>query len=364
MSSLHQARATVTVPAETLQVFIDTLFRHGGFTAEESARTADSLIQSSLRGHDSHGVVRCAEYIADRARNRIASDVALKVISETESLIAADAGFGLGQVQMPALLERLEEKVRANGLATGTLKNCGHAGRLGEWAEWGAERGLAAMVATNDNGVFLSTAPPGGKAARTSTNPMAFGIPLEGEPFILDMSTSAVAFGKLRIAHMSGEPCPPGWIQDANGLPSIDPSVLFGEPRGTLLPMGGADGYKGFGLALMIDCLVAGLSGGHCPPAREGAPYCNNVLCVLWDPERFNGLAHMRQEAWKLLAFVRETPMREGAPAIRLPGDRSHHETARRMRDGIPLGTGICNALRDQAARLGIPLPPQLEKEG
>ncbi len=351
-----------SVPSETLRLFIARLFTAGGFLPEEAERAADSLTDSSLRGHDSHGIIRCAEYVIDREKGRLVSGAKLEILHETGAMLAGDAGFGLGQVQMPRLLEKLETKARGAGIATGVLRHCGHAGRLGEWAEWAAGQKLASLVAVNDNGVFLSTAPPGGKAPRTSTNPIAFGIPLDGDSFVVDMSTSAVAFGKMRIARLAGERCAAGLIQDVEGLPSTDPNVLFEEPKGTLLPMGGAQGYKGFGLALMIDCLTAGLSGGYCPPAPENAPYANNVLCVLWDPERFSGLSHMQDQARKLLEFVRATPMQGGQDSVRLPGDRARRTYETRSREGIPLNAGLCASLKKLAQRLDVPLPSELEK--
>ncbi|MBU6475298.1 MAG: Ldh family oxidoreductase, partial [Alphaproteobacteria bacterium] len=176
--------------------------------------------------------------------------------------------------------------------------------------------------------------------------------------FTLDMSTSAAAMGKIRLAYISGASVEEHLLQDAQGHPATDPAVLFMEPKGSLLPMGGSGGgYKGFGLSMMVDCLVAGLSGGFAPPAPEGAPPTNNVLVNIWNPEKFSGVAHMQKEAEKYLAFVRATPPVDPARPVRVAGDRAQEEKIRREKNGIPLSRGSAVALARQAEKLGIAAP-------
>ena len=174
----------------------------------------------------------------------------LEIVRETESLVVADAGFGFGPVQMVRLIEKLVPKAKKNGLACGFLRNSSHVGRLGAWVEHAACLGMAALMTVNDNGVLQCVAPPGGTGPRLSTNPLAIAAPTGNAPLVLDMSTSAVAQGKVLLARLAGRDCPPGWLLDADGNPTVDPSVRFQEPAGTILPLGGEQGYKGFGLAL------------------------------------------------------------------------------------------------------------------
>jgi len=347
------------IPADRLQAFAAAVLEAGGFTHEEAALTAKSLVQSNLMGYDSHGVVRVAEYVACLRKGELASGIGLAIRHETANTCTADGQRGLGQIQMPRFLDLLLGKTEKNGVVSGALRNCGHVGRIGEWVEYIASKGLAGFVAVNDNGVLHCVAPPGGKEGRTSTNPVAFGIPLsDGKAFTLDISTSATAMGKMRLAYMSGENCPPHLIQDAAGNPSTNPAVLFEEPKGALLPMGG---YKGFGLSMMVDCLTAGLSGGFAPPAPADALILNNVFVNIWNPDAFSGLAHMQAEAEKYLAFVRSTKPIDPSKPVRVAGDRSSTEKAKRLKDGIPLSSGSCNALCAEANKLGVPLPKEFE---
>ncbi|MCB9988243.1 MAG: Ldh family oxidoreductase [Rhodospirillales bacterium] len=349
-----------TIDKNTLESFAATLLQAGGFTQEEAGITAQSLVLSNLYGHDSHGVIRIIEYLSSLADGEIVSGVDLRVENETNNSLCADACFGLGQVQMPRLLDALMAKLPGNGVVTGSLYNCSHVGRLGEWTEYIAHKGLAGFTLANDNGVVEFVAPPGGKTARTSTNPIAFAVPLQnGEIFSLDMSTSATAMGKVRLSYLAHQDCPAGVLQDSNGNSTNDPAVLYNDPKGSVLPMGGAQGYKGFGLSMMVDCLVAGLSGGFTPPAPADSLYCNNVIACIWDPAQFAGLAHMQQQAEKYLDYVRQTPPIDPAKPVRIAGDRSKQEKAKRLKDGIPLSLATGQRLAKYAGKFGVALPDE-----
>jgi hydroxycarboxylate dehydrogenase B len=339
------------IEATRLRQFVSRLFQAAGVVATESDWVAESLVESNLCGHESHGVVRVMEYIDLIRAGDLRSDVELKTVSETGGLLVSDAQLGFGQVQMRKLLDRLEDKARTLGIAVGTVTNCGHVGRLGEWCQLLAERGLASWLTVNDNGVLTCVAPPGGTEPRISTNPIAIGVPNDDTPIVLDISTSVVANGKIRVAQISGEQCPDGWIIDHNGLPTNDPNVRFNDPKGSILPMGG---YKGFGLGLLLDMLVGGLSGGQSPPADEGEIECNNVLMVVFDPEKFAGTDHFKTQVNQLTEFTRNTPTRSDTQAIRLPGDRSTQLRAQRLQDGLPLDDGTWNALATLATELDV----------
>jgi uncharacterized oxidoreductase len=180
-------------------------------------------------------------------------------------------------------------------------------------------------------------------------------VPTGGEPLVLDLSTSIVANGKVKAKLLARESCPPGWLQDANGNPTTDPATRFREPFGTLLPLGGeSHGYKGFGLGLLLDVLIGGLSGGSCPPAEPSEIGTNNVLMVLWDPARFAGTSHFLGEADKLIEYVRATPRKPGVDRITLPGDRSAAIRRERLANGIPLDAGTWTMLCEAAKELNV----------
>jgi len=345
---------TVSVAADALQDFAARLLQAADVDADEARIVAASLVDSNLRGHDSHGVTRIPGYVEQIRTGGLVSGAELKPISETQSLFCADAGFGFGMVQTVRLIERLAPKAREHGVACGTLQNSGHLGRLGEWVERVARDGLAALLAVQDNGVLQCVAPPGGTQPRISTNPIAIGVPTGGEPLVLDMSTSVVANGKIFVAQSAGRQCPPGWLQDANGRPTTDPTVRFSDPRGTILPMGD---YKGFGLGLLFDILIGGLSGGFCPPQRPEAKNTNNVLLVIWDPDKFSGQAHLLTQADELIAYVRATNRKPGVDSIRLPNERGTKLRQQRREQGVPLDHGTWKSLGALASDLKVDVP-------
>jgi uncharacterized oxidoreductase len=347
----------IRVDSESLTRFAMSLFGAAGVPEDEAELVSISLVGSNLRGHDSHGVVRIPGYLPLLETGELVAGAELVVHSETAAMLCADAGFGFGMVQMTRLIERLDEKVDELGVACGTLVRCGHVGRVGEWAELVASRGRAGLVTVNDNGVLKCVAPPGGTEPTLSTNPIAIGVPTGDQPMVLDISTSVVANGKVLVQQIAGESCPEGWLLDSEGQPTTDPEVRFSDPRGTILPMGG---YKGFGLSLLLDILVGGLSGGSCPPAAADAPGTNNVLLVVWDPERFAGAGHFLGEADRVIEFVRGVQRMPDVESIRLAGDRSRETMRLRLAEGVPLDRGTWASLCETAEGLGVE-PPTTE---
>lgn len=340
-----------------LKDFVARLFVAAGAPQFDADVVADSLVESSLRGYDSHGVVLARWYLSQIRNGELVPGASFTVLHETPALLAGDGGLGFGQVQCGRLVDRVAAKARDAGFAGGTLRRSGHVGRLGEWVERAAAQGLAALIAVNDNGVIRTVAPPGGTEGRISTNPIAIAVPTGSDPLVLDISTSAVANGKLRIARVEHRQVPLGWIQDAAGNPTTDPNVMLADPPGALLSFGGDQAYKGFGLGLVFDILTAGLAGGFCPPAAAGTQEWNNVLLVVWDPARCAGASHFTAEADKLIAAVRGTPRKPGVDQIQLPGDRSAAIRRQRLTSGIPVTDEVWEQLTHVAAKLRVDAP-------
>lgn len=346
-----------TFSPEVLGDFVCRLFIAAGATNAEGETVAASLVESNLRGYDSHGVILARWYLSQMKHGELVSGAAFEVLHETPALLACDGHLGFGQIQCRELVSRVCDKAKASGIAGGTMRRCGHVGRLGEWVEQAATAGFGALISVNDNGVIRTVAPPGGMRSCLSTNPIAIGVPTGDEPLVLDISTSAVANGKLKVARALGKPVPLGWIQDAQGNPTTDPHVMLADPPGSLLPFGGDQGYKAFGLSLLFDILIAGLSGGFCPPAAPGTQEWNNVLLVVWDPAKCAGRDHFLAEADKLIAAVRNTPRKSGIDRIQLPGDRSAEIHRRRLESGIPVEGEAWDALVKIASKLNVDPP-------
>jgi L-lactate dehydrogenase len=190
-------------------------------------------------------------------------------------------------------------------------------------------------------------------------NPLAAGIPTSGDPILLDVSASYTTNGMTMRLHAAGQSLPHPWVQDAQGNPTRDPGVLFAQPRGTLLPLGGLEaGHKGFALALLIEALTAGLAGHGRADPSEG--WGATVFVQVLDPAQFAGTdAFVRQMDWLVRACHDATP-RPGGPPVRLPGERALRLYRRQSAEGIALYPTIMPALAPWADKFGIAPPAAL----
>jgi len=337
--------------AQTLQTFSAQLLQAGGATANDAEVVSESLIQANLRGHDSHGIMRIPSYLENVSNGRIQPGQSLEIIKEAPAVIVGDGGWGFGQVISHELMNRLMEKASSQGIASGTLRQTAHIGRLGEYAELAASHHLASLIIANTHGAAHRVAPVG-------TNPICMGMPGgQAGPFVMDFGTSATAEGKVRVKRIAGEQVPPGLILDSEGRPSTDPHVIYGDPPGTILPMGGNQAYKGFGLAYMIEMFSGGLSAGQCSYPTPPKPLGNCALFVLFDPELFGGLEHLKQEVSQLEEFVRSSPAIDPDKPVTLPGDPELRTLELRQKSGIPLDAGNWQALTELAEKLGVKAP-------
>jgi uncharacterized oxidoreductase len=347
-----------TFPAETLVRLSQSLFEAAGVPADDASVVARSLVDANLCGHDSHGVMRVPQYLGFLREGTYKADALFTVLSETPALVAADGGWGLGQVQTYRLLGKMFPKAKQLGVAAGTLRNCGHVGRLGEYAEAAAREGMAFFGTVNSHGAGRRVAPPGGTEGRLSTNPICFGAPTSGEPVVLDFGTSAAAEGKVRVNLQKKIPVPAGWLVDHAGQPTTDPNALYTDPPGSILPFGGPQMYKGFGLGLLLDILAGGLSGG--PSSNPAFPLPgqgNTALFVVFNLALFAGVEHFLQQSDMLTAFVRSCPRTGGVECITLPGDPEQAAKKQRLAEGIPVPDGTWEVIAKAAAELKVPLP-------
>jgi uncharacterized oxidoreductase len=347
-----------TILPKDLTDFATSLLIAGGLDSAEAALVARSLVDANLKGHDSHGVMRIPYYLDGLAKGEVTAGAPFTVLKETPALLAADGHWGFGQAQARRLMERIIAKARGPGVCVGTLIHCSHIGRLGEYCEQAAEANMVSMVMVNTHGYSRRVAPPGGKAPRLGTNPIAIGVPHQHQPLLLDFGTSATAEGKVRVKKIAGQLCPDGWLLDSEGRPTNDPNTLYANPPGTIRPMGGDQAYKGFGLGLMVEIFAGALSGGVCIREKPINQIGNCVLMQVFDTAQLGGSDHFAREVAGLVEFVRSCPRIEGVSEILLPGDPERKTQAARM-SGIPLDEGNWNALLQLAVKLGVAAPAQ-----
>jgi uncharacterized oxidoreductase len=344
--------------ADVLNDFSKRLFLAGGLDQEAAEIVSNSLVEANLRGHDSHGVMRIPFYIGRVADGGLNPKSRLTIVKESASSIMADGGWGMGQVLTRDLMNRLIEKCKTSAVAFGTLIKSSHIGRLGEYAEMAADAGFASIMGANTHGAAQRVAPIGGKRPRLGTNPICMGMPGgKNGPFIFDIGTSATAEGKVRVKKIAGQTVPGGWLLDPDGRPTIDPNQLYGDPPGTILPLGGDQAYKGFGLAFMVEMFSGAISGGQCAYPNPPPPIGNAAFFLVLNPEFFGGLPHLNDEIVRLEEYVRGVPRIDGVEEIFLPGDPERRAMQNRRAHGIPIDDGNWKALADLALKLKVDLP-------
>jgi uncharacterized oxidoreductase len=325
---------------------------------DRAKTVAESLVLANLCGHDSHGLLRLPQYVDFIRTGAYSPNADLMVESDQGAVVTTDGGWGLGQVQAHRLLDLVLPKARQFGLASGTGRHFGHIGRLGEYAERVAGEGMILMATVNNCGAGQRVAPPGGTEPRLGTNPLCVGVPTGRDPVVLDFGTSVAAEGKVRTYFMNErKPVPEGWLLDSTGEPTTDSSVLYEKPLGSILPMGGTQAYKGFGLSFVLDILAGGLTGGK--SAYPGAPPAkgNNVFFLVIQPTFFAGADHLLSEALGLSEYVTSSKRRPGVDRILLPGDPERISEAKRTAEGIPIEASHWEKLVALAESAGVSAP-------
>jgi len=265
-----------------------------------------------------------------------------------------DGQRGFGQVAAAEAMKYAIEQARAVGVSAVTLSNCYHSGRLAVYSLMAAREGMIGIVMVNAGGGGQSVTPFGGLGRRLATNPFAIAIPSQGDYFpVLDIATSMVPEGKIRDYHRKSERLPNGWIVDSLGRPSNDAADFYELPGGAVLPWGGAVGYKGFGLALMIDVLAGALSGaGCCGP--ETVPARDGVLLLAIDIEQFTEMGAFHKQVTRLLNHVKSCPPAPGFKEVFVPGELEHRESLKRRRTGIQVDDATWGEIQALVNRYGV----------
>jgi len=306
-----------------------------GVPADEAQVVARSLVTSNLLGHDSHGVLRLPQYLGMIRDGQVRPGVSVTVVRETSCTALVDGNHGFGQVVARQAMEIAIAKAATHGTSSVAVRHSNHVGRLGEYATMATDRGMIGMAMVNNHGGGLCMAPWGGISRRLSPNPLAFAIPTdEGDPIVLDMTSSVCAEGKLRVLRNQGRALPEGWVIDAQGRATTDPSDFYGPPQGALLPLGGPVGYKGFGLCLVMDILAGALSGAGCSGSSDAMGLQGLFLTVI-DVASFTTPEEFKRQVSDFILYLKSSPRLPGVAEILIPGEPEFREQRRRLREGI-----------------------------
>ena len=342
------------ITAERLADFVTAIFVAARARPEFARETAEHLVLANLKGHDSHGVGMVPAYVDGIAGGHLDVDGEAEVRRDRGAILLLDGGFGFGQVVGRQATDLAIERARDTGLVSLALRNAHHLGRIGTYGERCAEAGYVSLHFVNVVGHHPVVSPWAGREARMLTNPFCCAVPREdGRPIVLDMATSAIALGKVRVAHMKGEAAPSNTLLDHAGRPTDDPDVLFEEPRGSIRPFGL---HKGYGLGLVCELLGGGLAGEWTIQSGRDSPdtIINHMLMFVVDPDVFGGGEAFRREVREMADYLLATAPGDGHDRVRLPGDPEDESMRERRAGGIPIDDNSWSDIVAAARRAGL----------
>jgi uncharacterized oxidoreductase len=310
----------------------------GGSSPAEAEIVAGHLVEANLRGHDSHGVGMLVAYVRDLEGGTLKANQTPEIVSDTGTISVWDARAGYGQVIAREAVEWAIGAARTHGVAVNGLRNAHHIGRVGTYGEIAAAAGMVALHFVNVASGPPAVAPFRGREGRFLTNPVCVAIPgtNSNAPILLDFATSRVALGKVRVAHNAGKPMLDGALLDHTGKPTTDPSVMYSEPRGVVLPFGE---HKGSGLALVCELLAGAIVGSATvtsptPPERG---IINGMLSIVIDPARLSTRDSMMAEIDAMVSWVKSAQPADPDLPVLVAGEPEQIARARRIADGIEI---------------------------
>jgi len=330
------------------------IFQAAGCSPEDAKVVVDHLVESNLFGHDSHGAIRFHQYARDIREGRYQVDAKPRIDRDRPCVAVVDGCGALGPIAATFATRLAIDKARQQGVATVALHNSSHIGRVGAYPLMAARDGLIGQAFVNAGKLGFEVAPFGGIDGRLSTDPIAFAGPRrDSDPIMLDMTTAVAAVGKIWVAQNRQEKLPPGWIVDANGEPSQDPHAFTGDPPGAILPLGGNVGYKGFGLAVMVELLGGALSGHGCA-AGERKLITNGMIINVYCIEHFVDRCRYEDEVEGFVQHVKSSRPASGVGEILFPGEIEFKTARQRQTAGIELDQVTWDQICDEAQKLGI----------
>jgi LDH2 family malate/lactate/ureidoglycolate dehydrogenase len=343
--------------AADLRGFAAALFRNGGLEGDKPDVSADVLVEADLMGHTTHGLALAPRYLQEMTGGSMATSGEPSVVADRGACVCWD-GQRLPGVWLTAKAVDLAlERVAAYGTVTVAVGNSHHIGSLAAYLPRATERGCLAIISSSDPSQ-KTVAPFGGREPVFTPNPIAVGIPTNGDPVLLDTSASITTNNMGARLVREKRRFPGAWALDAAGHPTDDPTVL--TAGGSILPAGGMDhGHKGYAWALLAEALTQGLAGFGRADEPTGWGAC--VFVQIIDPAAFGGRhAFTRQTDW-LVRACQSSPPRPDVDQVRVPGQQALARKRNALARGVILHPGVVDALRPWAERFGVPVPEVLQ---
>jgi len=347
-------------PYEQHRAQLKVILLAWGMPEDNAEATADILSWADLHGVDSHGISMLPGYDRLRRSGRANMAARPRIIKETPVSALVDGDGGLGHVPARFAMLVAIDKAKQSGMAITAVRNSAHFGATGYYTLMAAKEGLIGMACTGASSIQV--APTFGKEAKLGTDPWSFAAPTtDGRPFLLDMATTTVAAGRIRNKANEGLPCPPGWVLNKDGLPSTDP-LEAREKGGFLTSLGGSpenSSYKGYGLSVMVNILGSCLSGASLitDPMHTKKPQGNDIghCFIAIDPGLFRDRDEFTADVTRFCTDLRATKPVDPDQPVMVAGDPQWNNAATRLRDGIPVGAGLLNQIRQIAQACAAP---------
>src|ERR1700731_4278794 len=340
------------IPAERLTEIGRALFVAAGTPPEEAEIVVRHVVNANLAGHDSHGVIQIPTYIERIKVGHIVPGARWKIVQESPTTTVVDGHWGFGYVVNERAMRLTIEKAEKSNVAAATVFRQGHIGRLASYTLMAAKAGMIGLITSDSGRSPKAVAPFGGREARLGTNPISVGMPSDlAGPLSLDMAPSAAAAGKIALSVARGTPVPPGWIIDRDGRPTTDPSQL--RQGGGLLPVGGSEGYKGYGLSVMVEILcglLTGLGFGVEPTGRNN----DGCFMAVFKVDAFRPLTEFKQDIGEFVRYLKATKPAEGSAGVYYPGEIEHMREEDRRANGTEMEDSTWDKIKSLAEGYGL----------
>ena len=324
--------------AEELTTICLNVFQKLKIPAAEAEVVTKSMVDANRVGHDSHGVIHLPKYVRELEAELIQPGAPIETLHESASIAVLDGNWGFGPVIATYAVELAIQKAKQTDISSVAVSQCNETGRLGGHACLAADAEMIGLLMANDHGGGTCVAPHGGVEGRLATNPIACAVPIEGQdPIVLDMSTSVVASGKIRLKQHQDEALPHGWLIDTDGKSTTNADDFYGTPPAALLPFGGTvSAHKGFGLSVIVDILSGALTGAGCSQS-EDARVGNGLFVLVINVASFREFPGFSTEIERFVNYLKSAKRAAGIDTIRVPGERGWEEQRKREREGIPI---------------------------
>ena len=358
-------RVEIRVDVQHAIELITDIFKAKSCNDNEAKTIAERLAGSNLVGHDSHGIARVPRYVEWMEKGWVFPNLKPEIVIDAGAMGCLDAKQGFGQVAGEYAVDDGILRAKKHGVSVVGLRNSGHLGRIGDWAERAADADLISFHFVNVRGSLL-VAPFGGSDRRGSTSPLAIGIPSKDKDhIILDMATSTVAEGKVMVAQKGGKQLPHGALIDSTGKLTTNPEAMYGKIRDDEVPnpdkgTGAITAFglhKGSGINFMMEMLGGALTGnGVCGALneKERRKFSNGMLSIYIEVEKMVDFDYFIQEVKSYAEFVRASKPSQNNDKVLIPGDKEISTKEERLKFGLPVPPLVWENIKQTANKLNV----------